>query len=160
MPAPGLTAMHAGKSAAQPPNRAERPARYGVTVAPEIDIMDESFVVADVSELAARFADPALWREWWPELSLTVARDRGDQGIHWTVAGALAGSAEIWLEPWRDGVIVHWFLRADLVPPRSARRVARLRDAYVRDYKRRVHALKDELERDRPCGESRAAPDR
>ncbi len=122
--------------------------------------MDESFVVADVSELAARFAEPALWRAWWPELRLTVAQDRGNEGIRWTVTGALAGSAEIWLEPWRDGVIVHWFLRADPAPPRSARRMLRLREAYVRDYKRRVHALKDELEFGRPCGESRAEPDR
>jgi hypothetical protein len=122
--------------------------------------MDESFVVADAAELAARFADPALWRDWWPDLTLTVAKNRGSKGIRWTVAGALAGSAEVWLEPWRDGVIVHWFLRADPVPSPSARRVRRLRESYVRHYKRRVHALKDELERDRPGGTPRADQDR
>ena len=131
-----------------------------MAVAPAIDIIDESFVVAHAAELAGRFADPILWRQWWPTLTLTVSRDRGAEGIQWTVGGALAGSAEVWLEPWRDGVIVHWFLRADPVPPRSARRATRLREAYVRDYKRRLTALKDELERDRPCGRPRLERDR
>jgi hypothetical protein len=125
-----------------------------------VDIIDESFVVADAAELARRFADPALWREWWPELNLTVTRDRGIKGVQWTVAGALVGSAEIWLEQWRDGVIVHWFLRADPARPVAARRVPRLRESYVRGYKRRIHALKDELERDRAGGTPRVGVDR
>jgi hypothetical protein len=129
-------------------------------VAPAIDIIDESFVVADPAELAARFADPALWREWWPELTLRVARDRGSKGIQWTVDGAMDGSAEVWLEPWRDGVIVHWFMRADPVHPMPARRMQRLRASLVHGYKRRIHALKDEFERDRPCGAPRAYQDR
>ncbi|HEX5996557.1 MAG TPA: polyketide cyclase / dehydrase and lipid transport [Jiangellales bacterium] len=127
---------------------------------PAIDIIDESFIVADPSELAAKFADPVLWREWWPQLTLRVTRDRGSKGIQWTVVGAVDGSAEIWLEPWRDGVIVHWFLRVDPVHPVPARRMPRLRESFVRGYKRRIYALKDELERDRPCGAPRAYQDR
>ncbi|HEU4543610.1 MAG TPA: polyketide cyclase / dehydrase and lipid transport [Jiangellaceae bacterium] len=129
-------------------------------MAPAIDIIDESFVVADSAEVADRFADPVLWREWWPELTLTIARDRGSKGIRWTVAGAMTGSAEIWLEPWRDGVIVHWFLRADPVRPPPASRVPRLRESYVRNYKRRIHALKDQFEGDRACGAPRVHPAR
>ena len=129
-------------------------------MAPAIDIIDDSFVVADQSDLAARFADPVLWREWWPELRLSVARDRGLKGIMWTITGELTGSAEIWLEPWRDGVIVHWFLRADPIEPRRRRRLSRMHESYVRAYKRRIHALKDLLERDRPCGAPRAEQDR
>ena len=129
-------------------------------MAPAVDIIDQSFVVADAAELARKFADPTLWREWWPELNLTVTRDRGIKGVQWTVAGALVGSAEIWLEPWRDGVIVHWFLRADPARSLAARRVPRLRESYVRGYKRRIHALKDELERDRAVGTPRVGLDR
>ncbi|HSI92638.1 MAG TPA: polyketide cyclase / dehydrase and lipid transport [Jiangellaceae bacterium] len=122
---------------------------------PAIDVIDESFVVADPALLAARFADPGLWRAWWPDLELTVARDRGPKGIRWAVRGALTGSAEVWLEPWRDGVIVHWYLRADPAG-RTVRRAERLRRAYLLDYKRRIHALKDELEQERPVGAPRA----
>lgn len=129
-------------------------------MAPAVDIIDESFVVADAAELARRFADPTLWREWWPDLDLTTTRDRGTKGVQWTVAGALVGSAEIWLEPWRDGVIVHWFLRADPARSLAAWRVPRLRESYVRGYKRRIHALKDELERDRAGGTPRVGLDR
>jgi len=117
--------------------------------------MDDSFVVADRRRLAARFADPALWRSWWPGLDLTVDEDRGRQGIRWTVAGALTGSAEIWLEEWHDGVLVHWFLRAD-PPSRRRRSAARLQRSYVVAYKRRIHRLKDELESGRAVGTSRA----
>lgn len=116
-----------------------------------IDVMDDSFVVADRQRLAARLADPALWRRWWPDLHLTVVEDRGQEGVRWSVAGALIGSAEIWLEDWRDGVLVHWFLRADPVS-RTWRSPARLQRSYVAGYKRRIHRLKDDLESGRPVG--------
>lgn len=120
-----------------------------------VDVMDDSFVVADRRRLAARLADPALWRRWWPALELTVVEDRGLEGVRWSVAGALSGSAEIWLEGWHDGVLVHWFLRAD-PPPRTRRRsAARLQRSYVAAYKRRIHRLKDELESGRPVGTPR-----
>lgn len=116
--------------------------------------MDDSFVVADRGWLASRFADPALWRSWWPDLDLTVVEDRGREGLRWSVAGELAGSAEIWLEEWHDGVLVHWFLRAD--PASGTRRSAtRLQRSYVVAYKRRIHRLKDELESGRPVGTPR-----
>jgi hypothetical protein len=131
-----------------------KPPRAEAWAPPAIDIMDESFVVADPSMLAGRFADAMLWRQWWPELELSVVRDRGRKGIRWEVSGALAGTAEIWLESWRDGVIVHWYLRAEPAGGR-VRRAERIRQAYLRDYKRRIHALKDELEQDRPVGAPR-----
>lgn len=117
---------------------------------PAVDIADETFIVAAPAVLAAQFSDVRLWREWWPDLDLTVVRDRGVKGIRWSVAGALTGSAEIWLEPWHDGTIVHWFVRADPVG-----RTVRTQREYVTAHKRRVHRLKDELERDRPVGAPR-----
>jgi hypothetical protein len=117
---------------------------------PEIDIADETFVVVDRDALAAVFRAEDLWRSWWPGLELTVVRDRGSAGVRWSVAGDLAGTAEIWLEPWRDGVIVHWFLQATTAGERAGSDATR-RDL-VLSFKRRIHALKDELERDRAAG--------
>jgi hypothetical protein len=87
---------------------------------PPVDLVDETFVVADRTLLARQISDPALWLEWWPDLRLSMVTDRGVDGIRWSVSGALSGTAEIWLEPWQDGVVVHWFLRAGL-PPRGSR---------------------------------------
>jgi hypothetical protein len=114
-----------------------------------VDIADETFVVASRELVAQRLADPIRWRAWWPELQLAVTRDRGLDGIAWVVSGALAGTAEIWLEPWHDGVIVHWFLRGR---PYGEDNPARVRRAYAADFKRQITALKDELERGRPPG--------
>lgn len=128
-----------------------------MTGAPVVDIADETFVVADPEVLAARLRDPVLAREWWPELELTVTEDRGAEGVRWTVAGRLTGTAEIWLEAWRDGVIVHWYLRGD--PTHAGRGrpdPQRLRRGYVVAFKRRIHRLKDELEAGRPAGVPRA----
>ena len=72
---------------------------------PPVDLVDETFIVAERTLLARRISDPALWLRWWPDLRLTVVTDRGLDGIRWSVAGALSGTAEIWLEPWQDGVI-------------------------------------------------------
>ncbi|MGH8823974.1 MAG: polyketide cyclase / dehydrase and lipid transport [Jiangellaceae bacterium] len=120
---------------------------------PPVDLVDETFIVADRARLARRMADPALWLEWWPDLHLSVVTDRGLDGIRWSVAGALSGTAEIWLEPWRDGVIVHWILRAR---PLAGPDGDRLRHGYATAFKSRIHALKDDLEAGRPAGSPRA----
>jgi hypothetical protein len=124
---------------------------------PLVDLIDETFVVADVDAVAVAFADQRRWREWWPDLALTVFMDRGHEGIRWSVAGALVGSNEIWLEPYGDGVIVHYYLRCDPArpPSRPARAAKRLRHQHAVAWKRRVNALKDELEAGRAPGESR-----
>lgn len=131
---------------------------------PAIDLMDDTFVVAERAELAAIFGDPAVAREWWPGLTLTVRQDRGLQGVRWTVSGELTGTAEIWLEPWGDGVLVHWFLRGD---PAAAGDGGddggdggRLARRYAVGHKARIHELKDRLERGRPAGVPRLPPAR
>jgi hypothetical protein len=132
--------------------------------------MDETFVVADVSVLAARLRDPALVRRAWPGLDLVVFMDRGDAGIRWTVTGDLVGSCEIWLEPYGDGVIVHYFLRADPTrrgsrteprtgEPRSLQRQAiRIGREHATRWKAVLHRLKDELESGRQPGEAPETP--
>lgn len=91
--------------------------------------------------------------------------DRGLEGIRWTVTGALVGSAEIWLEAFSDGVIVHYYLRADpTIPgsrtesrdftasPRAQRELATMRARHATRWKQTVWALKDELEAGRSTG--------
>jgi hypothetical protein len=121
-----------------------------------LDIADDTFIVADPAVVAAVVADPAEWAAWWPDLQPTVTRDRGPKGQQWAVTGALRGSMEIWLEPWGDGVLVHWYLRAHPSNPR--RRTTSERAARARSWKHHVHALKDRLEAGREPGSPRHVP--
>jgi hypothetical protein len=126
---------------------------------PLVDLIDEMFVVAEPASVAARFADPGRWELWWPDLRLSVFMDRGREGIRWSVTGALVGSSEVWLEPYGDGVIVHYYLRCDPARPapprRAARAAARLRHRHAVAWKRRINSLKDELEAGRASGDPR-----
>lgn len=133
---------------------------------PQVDLIEESFVVATPAAVAATVRDATRWRGWWPDLSLTVFQDRGEQGVRWNVTGALVGSMEVWLEPHGDGVILHHYLRADLpagpatgtdtgraatnVRPGRLVRETRRRSRHA---KRIFWALKDELEGNRGAGE-------
>lgn len=78
-----------------------------------IQIADETYIAADGALVGAAIADESKWRRWWPDLRLTVTEDRVEKGIRWTVAGALTGTMEIWLEPSMDGVVLHYFLHAE-----------------------------------------------
>ncbi len=130
-------------------------------------MVDETYVARPPSALAGRFADSALWRSWFPDLHLSVFMDRGEQGIRWSVSGPVAGSLEVWLEPWcpsgQDrpmGTIVHWYLRVDPIDERGRqpRRAARTRADYSRRIKIRMFAFKDEVEGVRIGGAGTADP--
>jgi hypothetical protein len=108
------------------------------------DLADDTYVAAPPPVLARAVSAPERWREWWPDLRLTVAQDRGAEGLRWQVTGALSGTAEVWLEPVGDGTVLHFYLRAGLSD--RARRQRALA------WKRSVHLLKDELERGRAAG--------
>jgi hypothetical protein len=120
-----------------------------------LDIADDTFLVAALQDVATAVMDPASWRTWWPDLELRVTRDRGVKGRQWAVGGTLTGSMEIWLEPWGDGVLLHWYLRAEPDRPRT-RRTDRMRERRVRAWKAHVHALKDRLEHGREPGSPRS----
>ena len=131
---------------------------------PLVDLADESFVVADPAVLGRVVADPAAWRRWWPDLVLRPHEERGAQGVRWVVSGSLVGTAEVWLEPVRDGAVAHFFLKADPaedgVALRGLRRrrlaVARRRELEVRlAWKAAVREMKRELEADREVGTPR-----
>jgi hypothetical protein len=112
--------------------------------------MDESFIPAPPVRVAAYFADPAVWRSWWPDLELSVYEDRAAEGIRWKVSAPLAGQAEVWIEECGGkGSIVHFFLRADPPRPyrwRSVARSRRLTHRYRAAWKARIHALGDRFE--------------
>ncbi len=111
------------------------------------DLADDTYFALPPRVLAAVVSDHRRWTAWWPDLTVLVVQDRGSRGLKWAVGGALTGTAEVWLEPWREGTLLHFYLRAGLSDSvRAARTVA---------WKRSVHALKDELEAGRPAG---AAP--
>ena len=131
---------------------------------PLVDVIDETFVVAPPAVVAAARRDEALWARLFPDLELTVFMDRGDEGVRCTVTGALVGSNEFWVEPWGDGAIVHYYLRADPTrrgseteplagdPRRLARRAVKVRNAHCVRLKAGLNELKDRLEAGRPAG--------
>jgi hypothetical protein len=80
---------------------------------PSVDVIDETFLAVPPARVAAAFADSAAWPRFWPDLVLQVYKDRGEEGLRWTVRGALVGTMEVWLEPMLDGTLLHYFLRAD-----------------------------------------------
>ncbi len=130
-----------------------------------IDLIDETFIAADVRDVAAIVAEEARWSQWFPGLRLTVFMDRGLKGIRWSVAGTHVGSTEIWLEPFADGVILHYYLRVEPTRPGSVsdpapfadnlagyRKAAQARQVAALRWKRLVWELKDELEAGREVG--------
>ena len=114
-----------------------------------VEIADDTFIVAAPDVVAAAVADVRRWDGWWPDLELVVTRDRGLQGLVWSVGGALSGTMEIWLEAVADGVVLHYLVRAEAA---ADRRPDRLRERRTKDWKRQVHRLKDELEAGREPG--------
>lgn len=131
---------------------------------PLVDVIDETFVVAPPAAVAAAVKDPAFWARVFPRLDVTVHEDRGDEGVRLTVTGELVGSNEFWVEPWGDGAIVHYYLRADPTrrgsevevltgrPRRLLRRAIRMRTAHCVRLKAGLNELKDRLEAGREPG--------
>lgn len=112
---------------------------------PLLDLADDSYVSAAPALVAVRLRGPEFWRSCWPDLTLRPYHDRGIEGMRWYVDGALVGTAELWLEPFRDGTLVHAYLRAD--PAERVRsKPARLAHHYTTGLKRALFALKDDLE--------------
>jgi hypothetical protein len=121
---------------------------------PSVDVVDETFLAVPPAVVAAAFAAPSAWRTYWPDLELDVYADRGEEGLRWTVGGALVGTMEVWLEPMLDGTVLHYFLRADPhgspeLTPRQARREVQRRQIAAKSV---ALGLKMTLEDGRPAG--------
>ena len=85
---------------------------------------------------------------------------RGDKGVRWSVREPrhrAAGTMEVWIEPARDGVVAHYFLRLDAASGRalSRRRSTKCADAHRRRVKQVFWALGDQLD---PSRLARLAP--
>ena len=120
---------------------------------------DETFLAVPPRVLAEVFCDKEQCQRFWPNLRLAVYADRGEQGLRWTVRGALIGTMEVWFEPVLDGTVLHYFLRADPAGPDGEPRPLDGRAATVEIRRRQLAAkalafeLKDRLEAGRPAGE-------
>ncbi|NYH89744.1 hypothetical protein F4554_002382 [Actinopolymorpha rutila] len=120
---------------------------------PLVDLADDTFVVAEPARLARRLTAPEFWRACWPSVRLEPYHDRGAEGARWYVRGEFTGTAELWLEPCRDGTVVHVFLRADPARgPLAGRRLARVRREFAVAVKSAMFAVKDEMEAERTVG--------
>ena len=135
---------------------------------PLIELVDETFVVADPEVVARAVHDRGRWGQWWPGLTVTPFMDRGAKGIRWSASGERwTGSIELWLEPLRDGVLMHHYQRLDPVDGTtlSPRQVAREHARRAKHWKRHAFAFKDALESGRRPGTgvhpdgSRSRPD-
>lgn len=122
---------------------------------PQVHLVDETWIDAPPVTVSAAVCDPANWQPWWPYLRLTVTRDRGLKGVQFAAEPApgsgwpaLAGTVEIWLEPFKSGVVLHHFLRLDPAGGRrlSARAARRLNRQAGWQAKQAFWRLKDELE--------------
>ena len=114
----------------------------------ELNLADATFIVATPDRVAGQVLDRALWGAWWPGLQVGEIVDRGIVGARWQVSGEVTGTAELWLEPVLDGVVLHWFLRGRC----HGRSAATTEDRYRRRWKRQVFRLKDRLEAGRAPG--------
>jgi hypothetical protein len=123
-----------------------------------VQIADEMFIAADPALVGAAVGDPSSWRRWWPDLRLHVVEDRGPVGVRWTVAGPLAGTMEIWLEPCLDGVLLHYFLHAEPSGSKPAQlakvNLTKLTHRHRVAGKKMAFEVKATLERSRPVGVS------
>ena len=112
----------------------------------------ETFIAAAPRLIAARLSDPSLQSRWAGALVLQAYEDRGVAGCRSVVSGELVGSCEWWIEPVRDGAVVHFWLRAK--PGREQilwrRRERLLLAQYGSRWRRCAFALKDELEAGAP----------
>jgi hypothetical protein len=143
---------HCRHQSGYPPRADDTRARGILHRVPAVDIVDETFLVVPPGIVASAFADPRTWRRYWPDLTLSVYADRGDEGLRWTVRGALTGTMEVWLEPVLDGTVLHYFLRAETVTPITPRRADRERRRRQLAAKRIALELKTVLEDGRAPG--------
>lgn len=86
---------------------------------PLLDISDHAFVALAPPDVRAREDGPCALSGWVPGLRLQPVLDRGAEGTLWRAAAVdpvgarWTGTAEVWLQAWHDGTVVHVHLRLD-----------------------------------------------
>lgn len=121
-----------------------------------VHVSDETWIAASPARVGAAVADPDLWARFWPGLAPRLIEARGTEGVRLAVEEPPGehrhgwhGSAELYVHPEFEGVLLFQFLRLDPAPgrrvsARQARRDGKRRSAAGL---RASWALKDELER-------------
>jgi hypothetical protein len=122
---------------------------------PQVDLIDETFLLAGPAVLSPVIHDERRWRQWWPDLRLTVSEDRAERGIRWLVDGPFVGTMEVWLEPVGDGSVAHYYLRVDPADGRvlSVRESTKEAERRARRAKQVFWSVRDEVESGRAAGE-------
>lgn len=130
----------------------------------------KAFIAARPETVGGALHDRSAWPLWWPGLSLSLTEDRAERGLRFAAHGRLRvparacfrierrkavevrGIAEVWLEPVRDGVLMHSYLRVDPVRAIGNRRLRRAAAGWVRASAQLGWRYKDALEGERPVG--------
>jgi uncharacterized protein YndB with AHSA1/START domain len=133
---------------------------------------DEFFIGAPPQRVYESLVDPAAIPRWWPHARVRGAGDRftleapalrrhssgvtfqarleglrpGEGVTWWLERGELHGRAEWWLEGFKDGTIVHYYLDVERGDRGGARRMSSLIRRHRWALRRGVNALKDLLE--------------
>lgn len=134
----------------------------------KVNTTDELFIDAPPADVYRALITMGKDVSWWPgarssssgkEITLsaplgrlarvrftaTVDGVRPDEGLTWWLTkGELRGRAEWWLEAFKDGTIVHYFL--DVEPGEGRRRMTARVRRHRWAVRRGVNALKDGLE--------------
>ena len=132
---------------------------------------DEVFIRAPQQVIARRLLDLSTDASWWPgvrtrgvygyvvidapagrmlsraRFGATISPVREWDGFTWTINdGEIVGRAEWWLEAFKDGTIVHYYLDVERGPAGKAHRLAASARRHRWAIRRGLNALKDDLE--------------
>ena len=123
-----------------------------------VHVADETWIAAPPAVVGEAVADPQVWERFWPGLAPRLVEARGVEGVRLAVEEppgerrrGWSGTAELYVHPEFEGVLLFQFLRMDPAPGRrvGAREARRERERRSATGLRASWALKDELERHR-----------
>jgi len=139
---------------------------------PRTNTTDEFFIDAPPARVLDELADAARIKDWWPGVRVGGDEDRlkvrapafrrvsaavefearldglrpGEGLTWWIEKGELVGRGEWWLEAFKNGTIVHYYLDVERGDRARARRLSTLVRRHRWAVRRGVNALKDRLE--------------
>lgn len=120
-----------------------------------VHVADETWIAASPARVGEAVADPARWEQFWPGLTPRLVEARGVEGVRLAVeeppgehTRGWHGTAELYVHPEFEGVLLFQFLRLDPSPGRrlSARQARQERTRRSASGLAASWALKDELE--------------
>jgi uncharacterized protein YndB with AHSA1/START domain len=145
----------------------------------KVNTTDEFFIGAPREQVQRALLQLGADARWWPgarartdeghlvlrapvgrmfrpatKLTAEIANVRAPEGFTWFLRrGELKGRAEWWLERFKDGTIVHYYLDVERGDGARARRLSASLRRHRWAMRRGVNALKDSLERREHAGQ-------